>query len=186
MGWTIQQQNVKLASKYILVADSQFISNTHPLLSATALWTPHRDVPISSSKLGRRARLSSWYLTGQLWVSAPQQKWKVGWTLLQQGIRCHRRVCRLNTHIGQCWGENSMPVSPHSPVNVQRLLKMNQQQKLIGSVTSPFYASHWFTEEQDLDGKWIIKMGKYSTIPKRKIQTGTQDSLLLWFVPWSS
>lgn len=62
-----------------------------------------------------------------------------------------------------------MSVSHHSPVNVQRLLKMNQQQKLIRSATSPFYASHYFTK-QDLDGKRIIKMGKYSTIPRRKTQ----------------
>lgn len=71
---------------------------------------------------------------GQVWVSAPQQKWNVGWTPLQQGIRCHGKVCRFN---GQCWGEDSMAVSHHSPVDVQRLSKMNHQQKLMGLCLSP-------------------------------------------------
>lgn len=52
--------------------------------------------------------------------------------LFSKGSGATKRCVGLIPKLDRCWGENSMPVSHHSPVNVQGLLKLNYQQKLIG------------------------------------------------------
>lgn len=52
--------------------------------------------------------------------------------LFSKGSGATKRCVGLTPKLDRCWGENSMPVSHHSPVNVQGLLKLNYQQKLIG------------------------------------------------------